>query len=192
MKKNILFLGYNNQNTSLISFLKKKRFNVLVYGQKNLTKKILNKNFDVIISFGYRKIIKKNFLQSLKRPIINLHVSYLPFNRGSHPNFWSFIEGTPKGVSIHEINEIIDSGNLILRKKIIFKNIKNHTFNSTYKILITEIENLFKKNYLKIINQRYKIIKFREKGTYHSKKELPKSLNTWNVKILKYLKFYFK
>ena len=95
-------------------------------------------------------------------------------------------------IKLHEINEIIDSGNLILRKKIIFKNIKNHTFNSTYKILITEIENLFKKNYLKIINQRYKIIKFREKGTYHSKKELPKSLNTWNVKILKYLKFYFK
>ena len=88
--------------------------------KKNLTKKILNKNFDVIISFGYRKIIKK-FLQSLKRPIINLHVSYFNFNRGSHPNFWSFIEGTPKGVSIHEINEIIDSGNLILRKKNIFK-----------------------------------------------------------------------
>ena len=35
--------------------------------KKNLTKKILNKNFDVIISFGYRKIIKKNFLQSLKK-----------------------------------------------------------------------------------------------------------------------------
>ena len=39
MKKNILFLGYNNQNTSLISFLKKKRFNVLVYGQKKFNKK---------------------------------------------------------------------------------------------------------------------------------------------------------
>ena len=117
MKKNILFLGYNNQNTSLISFLKKKRFNVLVYGQKNLTKKILNKNFDVIISFATEKLSKKIFT-IFKRPIINLHVSYLPFNRGSHPNFWSFIEGTPKGVSIHEINEIIDSGNLILRKKL--------------------------------------------------------------------------
>ena len=128
----------------------------------------------------------------MNRPIINLHISYLPYNRGSHPNFWSFIENTPKGVSIHEINERIDSGNLILRKRINFKKIENHTFNSTYEILIREIENLFKKNYSKLIYNKYKIIKFKERGTYHSKKQLPKSLNSWNVKILDYLKFYFK
>ena len=44
----------------------------------------------------------------MKRPIVNLHISYLPFNRGSHPNYWSFVENTPKGVSIHEIDEQIE------------------------------------------------------------------------------------
>ena len=192
MKKSVLFLGYDKKTTSLINFLIKKNCTVLQFGQKNLSTKILEKNFDIIICFGYKKIIKKKVLNFLNRPIINLHISYLPYNRGSHPNFWSFIENTPKGVSIHEINERIDSGNLILRKRINFKKIENHTFNSTYEILINEIENLFKKNYSKLIYNKYKIIKFKERGTYHSKKQLPKSLNSWNVKILDYLKFYFK
>ena len=36
---------------------------------------------------------------------------------GIKPKFWSFIKNTPKGISIHEMNEKIDSGNLIYRKK---------------------------------------------------------------------------
>ena len=79
------------------------------------------KESDLIISFGYNKIIKKKVLKFTKRSILNLHISYLPFNRGAHPNFWSFYKNTPKGVSIHEINSKIDQGNLIFRKKIIFK-----------------------------------------------------------------------
>ena len=61
------------------------------------------KNIDLVITFNYRYLLKKKIIEKLERPAINLHISYLPFNRGSHPNFWSFIEKTPKGVSIHEI-----------------------------------------------------------------------------------------
>jgi len=45
----------------------------------------------------------------------------LPYNKGSHPNFWSFIENSPKGVSIHEIDEGIDTGKLIASKKLLLK-----------------------------------------------------------------------
>jgi methionyl-tRNA formyltransferase len=55
---------------------------------------------DFILSFGLRKIISENIIKKLKKPIFNIHLSYLPFNRGAHPNFWSFIENTPAGVSI--------------------------------------------------------------------------------------------
>ena len=75
------------------------------------------KSYDLIISFGYNKILKKNILEKISRPPINLHISYLPYNRGAYPNFWSFIKETPKGVSIHEINEGIDKGGIIARKK---------------------------------------------------------------------------
>ena len=56
--KNVLFLGYKNKQTSLISFLEKKNYKIVQLGQNTLSKKILNKNFDLIISFGYRHIIK--------------------------------------------------------------------------------------------------------------------------------------
>ena len=35
-----------------------------------------------------------------KGKIINLHISFLPFNRGYYPNLWSHQEGTPSGVTI--------------------------------------------------------------------------------------------
>ena len=190
--KNVLFFGYKKKQNSLISFFKKKNYKIVQQGQKKLTKEILNQNFDLIISFGYKTIIKKKLLSYLNRPIINLHISYLPYNRGSHPNFWSFIDNTPKGVSIHEINESIDGGKLIARKRVVFKKLKNHTFNSTYKILIREIENLFKKNFSTIILRKYNKININTKGTYHSKKDLPGSMISWNMKVKDYLKFYFR
>ena len=74
--------------------------------------------------------------------ILNLHISYLPFNKGTHPNFWSFAENTPSGVTIHKINKKIDSGNIIYQKILDFelnKNKKKLTFKDTYSVLISEI-----------------------------------------------------
>ena len=117
-----------------------------------------------------------------------MHISYLPYNRGAHPNFWSFINKTPKGVSIHEINKGIDRGGIIARKKVIFKLDNNLTFSNTYQKLIVEVENLFKRNLKKIINNEYKFIKPQFKGSYHKKKNLPKNLKNWDMVIKKYLK----
>ncbi len=185
--KKILFLGYTTKKTILISFLRKKNFSVKVYGQKILTFKNA-KNYDIIISFGYNKILKKNVLEKISRPPINLHISYLPFNKGAHPNFWSFIKKTPKGVSIHEINKGIDDGGIIARKKVNFKLNNNSTFTNTYQKLIIEVEDLFKRNIKKIINNKYKFIRVYSKGSFHKKKDLPKDLINWNMVIKKYLK----
>ena len=95
MNKRVAFLGYTSKNTNLIRYLRRKKNIVNVFGNKNINKKIIEES-DLIISFGYRKIIKNKYLKLLKRPIINLHISYLPYNRGTHPNFWSFVDNTPK------------------------------------------------------------------------------------------------
>ncbi len=191
MKKQICFLGYSKKKTRIIKLLEKKNFIVKKLHNRCLSKKNAIKS-DLIISFGYKKILKKEIIKLTKRPIINLHISYLPFNRGAYPNFWSFYDNTPKGVSIHEIDDKIDQGNLIFRKKVKFKNIKKQTFQSTYNILFAEIENLFQKKLKKIINKDYSTIKISSKGTYHYKKELPKFLKSWNTNIVKFLKDYKK
>lgn len=184
-----LFLGYNERETKLIRFLKNKNIKVKNY-KKNLSKKILIDN-DIVISFGYKKIIPKSLLKNLKNPIINLHISFLPYNRGANPNFWSFVDDTKKGVTIHEINSKIDAGNIIFQKEIKFniKKNKNLTFKETYKTLILEIEKLFINNYKVIINNEYKTKKNKISiGTMHKKKDLLKyKIKNWDMKIYEFL-----
>ena len=93
-------------------------------------------------------------------------------------------------MSIHLINKEIDKGKIIFRKKIYFKNIKKVTFNTTYNNLFKYLENLFIKNFSKIILKRYKIIKVNNKGSFHRKKDLPNTLLSWNTNIYEYLKKY--
>lgn len=181
--KNILFLGYKKKKTKLISFLKSKKFKVYEFGNRKITKSLLKKEFILIVSFGYKKIIPNSMIKELNRPIINLHMSYLPYNKGAHPNFWSFVENTPKGVSIHEVNKNIDDGPVILRKKIIFKNLNKHTLKSTYEFLFREIEKLFIKNFSKILKKKYKKKLIKSRGTIHFKKDFPKKINSWKIKI---------
>ena len=190
--KKCLFLGYNSKKTSLISFMKKNNWSV-----KNQTKSLTYVEalkYDLIISFGYKKIIKKNLIRKLPNPIINLHISYLPFNRGSHPNFWSLIDETPSGVTIHEIISKLDAGPIIYQKKINLnpKKYSQNTFSKTYKILFKEVENLFKKKFIYLSSYNYKRKRQNNKGTFHFKKELPKDLKNWNINIIKYKNSYRK
>ena len=185
-KKKILFLGYKKKDTKLISFLRRKKILVIENGQKTLSSKKL-KSFDLIISFGYKKIIKKNILKNLARLPVNLHISYLPYNKGSHPNYWSFKDRTPSGISIHEIDAGIDTGKIIFRKRINFKLKKDLTFNQTYWFLRQNIEKLFIRNFKSILEKKYKLTKIYNKGTFHKKKDLPKKLKSWNSKIFDYI-----
>jgi methionyl-tRNA formyltransferase len=187
-----LFLGYNRKKTKLIKLLETKGYKV-----SNINRKISFsdiENNDLYISFGYRKIIPKKIIQRAKRPIINLHLSFLPFNRGAHPNFWSFIEDTPSGVSIHEIDDGVDTGPIIFQKKIKFdyKKNKNITFKSTYNTLFKEVESLFVRNINKLVSNNYKIQKQKKIFSVHKKKDLPKNIKSWSQKIFSYKKNFYK
>ena len=113
--KKILFLGYDRNKTKIIDQLI--NANCEVHHSKGVIQKV---DYDLIISFGYCKIINRSILDRIKCPIINLHISYLPFNRGAHPNFWSFFDNTPSGVTIHLIDEGIDTGPIIYQKIVKF------------------------------------------------------------------------
>ena len=197
--KKILFLGYNEHETRLINGIKTHNSTWKI---KQTEKKIILKeiqDIDIIICFGYRNIINKEIISNFKKPIINLHLSYLPFNRGAHPNFWSFVDYTPSGVSIHKMDQGIDTGEIIYQKKINFdlnKNKKILTFVSTYSSLFIEIENLFIKNIDGLINNKFKSYSQNQNSTYHNKKDLPNLLKKWDQNIyetvLEYNRLYKK
>ena len=188
-RKKILFLGYNRDRTKLIDFLLNQGCEV------HYTDKMIDRfEYDLIVCFGYRKILKSSTLAKISCPIINLHISYLPYNRGAHPNFWSFIDNTPKGISIHEIDSGIDTGKIIFRQKIKINPYKKNfsTFKKTHAYLINQVEKLFIKKFEKILMKKYKSFKQKGKNTYHLKSNLPAELKNWNTNIIKFKKAYIK
>ncbi len=106
---------------------------------------IRENHFDFAISYRYRHILPRDIIQTFSNRIINLHISLLPWNRGSDPNLWSFLENTPKGVTIHRINAGIDTGDILLQQEIRFDS-KTETLRTAYETLLETIECLFLKN----------------------------------------------
>ena len=182
-KKKILFLGYNEKQTRIINELIKNECMV-----DHTNDKISNElDYDIIISFGYRHIIKKNIIKDISCPIFNLHISYLPYNRGSYPNFWSFYDNTPSGVTIHLVDEGIDTGPIVYQKYVKFLKSET-TFLQTYSRLIEEVEDLFLKNLNNILNNNWVPIRQIGKGSFHKKSDLPKNFSGWNSNIFDELK----
>lgn len=63
-------------------------------------------------------IFPESLLDLFSGGILNIHNSYLPFNRGRHSTFWAIVDRTPCGASIHWVNGGVDSGNVVERIKI--------------------------------------------------------------------------
>ena len=104
-----------------------------------------NNAIDFVVSYRYKHVIRKKVIRYLPQKIINLHISLLPWNKGADPNLWSLLEDTPKGVSIHYIDDGIDTGDIIYQKELIFDE-ENDTLASSYTKLNDEIIELAANN----------------------------------------------
>lgn len=100
---------------------------------------------DFIVCYGSRHIIREPILSEFKDRIINLHISMLPWNRGADPNFWSWFDATPKGVSIHQIDAGIDTGPVIAQQEVDFTHFPDETLATSYHRLRCTVEILFGK-----------------------------------------------
>ena len=161
----VLFLGYSD--CGLLNFLKD-RCDVKQTEEKISLESIIAYAPDIIISYGYRNIIAKDVIDHFSGRILNLHISYLPWNRGVFPNIWSIIDDTPKGVTIHMIDEGIDTGDIIFQKIIALS--EDDTLSSSYQKLRENVENLFIDNWEKIKQLDFERKKQEPGGTFHLKK----------------------
>ncbi len=78
----------------------------------------LLRSCDYIILAWWPYIIKSPLLSITKKGIINFHPSLLPYNKGKHYNFWTIVEDTPFGVSLHFVDGTIDGGDIIFQETI--------------------------------------------------------------------------
>lgn len=131
----------------------------------------------LVVSYNYRHIIKQDCIDFMNGRMINMHISFLPWNRGSSPNVWSFIENSPKGVTIHRVSAGLDEGDILLQEEVKF-DIKRETFQTTYQKLNEEIVRLFTQNFDKLItNTITPIPQDLSTGSYHTMSDLKKLRN---------------
>ena len=73
---------------------------------------------DLCVLAWWPYLLDPEVLAIPRRGFLNLHPSLLPYGRGKAPNFWSLREGTPFGVSIHWVDEGIDSGDIAFQRRL--------------------------------------------------------------------------
>ena len=160
---NVLFLG--PADSPVLDFLKSTETGV-VQTTDPLDAAFFNRDpVDFLVSHGYRHIIKPYVLDRFPRRAVNLHISYLPWNRGADPNLWSVIENTPKGVSIHYLDAGIDTGDLIAQTAVEFA--AGETLRTSYARLQEEISQLFAAGWSRIRDGSCDAAKQVGTGSFH-------------------------
>jgi methionyl-tRNA formyltransferase len=76
--------------------------------------------FDLGLLAWWPKIIKKPAIELAQHGFINFHPSLLPYNRGKNYNFWCLVEQAPYGVTLHLIDEGIDTGPILFQREIAY------------------------------------------------------------------------
>jgi len=114
---------FDPDHTYIISdFLNEDECEILLSQSWKLLKieQILSEDDDFVLGFllWWPTILDEKIINKFKTGIVNFHPSYLPFGRGKDPYFWSIVNDEPFGISCHFIDKKIDSGSLILQKKI--------------------------------------------------------------------------
>jgi len=73
---------------------------------------------DYIVSVHFPHILRRPLLDLPGSGVLNLHPSYLPYNRGWHTPTWAILDGTPAGASLHFVDESVDTGDVVCRRQI--------------------------------------------------------------------------
>ena len=140
----IKYAKKNKIKIKIIDFSKKREINDLL--------KILKfNNIQLICLAGFLKILSKDFINSFKGKIINIHPSLLPKYKGLNTHE-RVLENNEKftGCSVHYVNEKLDGGKIIIRKKI--RIYKKDNVKSLNKRVLKEEYKLYPKSIIKIFS----------------------------------------
>ena len=116
----------DNKDALGLKFVKKKKIKLLIVNYKNILSaeklilKLMSKeSIQLICLAGFMKILTKKFIKSFKGKIINIHPSLLPKYKGLNTHKRA-LKNKDKfvGCTVHYVSSKIDSGRIILRKKV--------------------------------------------------------------------------
>ena len=143
--KGLIFAKKKNIKNKVFSFIDKKK------AENKVLKELKKEKVELICLAGFMKILSKNFIQKFKGKILNIHPSLLPKYKGLNTHLRA-IKNKDKysGCTVHLVNSRLDSGKIILQKKIKIK--KKDTPKSLNKRILKEEHILYPKAIKKIFS----------------------------------------
>ena len=134
--KGLNYANKSNIDNIVIKYSNRKSF------EDRLFKLLKRNNIDLICLAGFMKILSGSFIKKFYKPILNIHPSLLPKYKGLNTHN-RVIQNKDKytGATVHIVNEKLDSGKIILQKKV--------------KILKSESRKSLEKKVLKIEHKIY-------------------------------------
>jgi phosphoribosylglycinamide formyltransferase 1 len=133
--------------------IKKKIFNFKKYteAEKKISTLIKKKKIKLVCLAGFMKILSKKFIKQFDGRIINMHPSLLPKYKGLYTHSRA-IDNKDKlaGCTVHYVTAKLDSGKIILQKKIKILARDNPT--SLAKKVLKEEHKLYPAAIVKILN----------------------------------------
>ena len=155
----------NNKFSKGLEFAKKNKikYHIIDYSKKKQAENkilgYLRKNeIDLICLAGFMKILSSGFIKKFENPILNIHPSLLPKYKGLNTHRRA-IENKDKfsGATVHLVTPKLDSGKIILQKKIKISKI------DTEKTLAKKVLKIEHKLYPAAIEKFLKSLVFKEK-----------------------------
>ena len=118
---------------------------------ENRSLKLLNKNkIELVCLAGFMKVLSGNFIKKFSKPILNIHPSLLPKYKGLNTHS-RVIKNKDKysGATVHIVNQKLDSGKIILQKKL--KILKSDNVKSLEKKVLKIEHNIYPKAIIKFL-----------------------------------------
>ncbi|MBW3571384.1 MAG: hypothetical protein KY467_09775 [Gemmatimonadetes bacterium] len=73
---------------------------------------------DWIVGVHFPYLVPQEVLDVPRQGMLNLHPALLPWNRGWHTPSWALLEGTPVGATLHFMDAGIDTGDVVLQRRL--------------------------------------------------------------------------
>ncbi len=130
--------------------------------------------FDLGILAWWPHIIHEPLIDLPRQGFINFHPSLLPYNRGKHYNFWALVEQVPFGVTLHRVEQGIDSGDIVAQRELAYDWTDNAE--TLFHRARAEIAQLFFDHYPDIRAQDVSLMATSQdpgKGSFHYAREMP-------------------
>ena len=148
----------NNPKSKGLAFgkiykIRKKIFNFSKQAktEKEILELLKKKKINLICLAGFMRILSKNFIQSFKGQILNIHPSLLPKYKGLNTHERAITnKDRYSGCTVHFVSAKLDSGKIIIQKKV--KINKKDTPRTLANKVLAEEHKLYPEAILKIIS----------------------------------------